>query len=248
MEMFEIPISILAFIITLWITSFFATLMGAKKAAMIWILAAWSIGIGLSMTAVMGLNFIVLDKMITVILTYFIPFVIFSFIYRILNKMDWAAAITTNITAIAVAIIASVIVIISLGKPLDKTIITMASDIGLISDNTSVEIVANEEDYQEAVILRDQDLLSELVISALERQQKRQQQSYREPKLQLISLRGANSAIGYRIRLLKSNGKVLEGLLSNIQGEELIIKQTLQGGVATTPISMNSVKRLEVYR
>ncbi len=247
MEMFEIPFSILAFLITLWITSFFATLMGAKKADTVWVLIAWSVGLLLSIAVVMGLNFIVLDKTITLVLTYFIPFVVFTFVYKILNKMNWAAAITTNITVIAVGVIATVIVIISVGKPLDKTIISLASDIGLLVDNTSIAVVDDEE-YKEEVLLTDQDLLSEKVISALARQQKRQEQAYNAPKFQLISVHRANGAIGYRVRLLRNNGHVLEGLLSTIQGEEFIVKQTLEGGIATTPIAISSVKKLEVYR
>ncbi len=250
MEMFAIPISILAFLITLWITSFFAILMGAKQANMIWVLAAWLIGGILSATVLVGLNlnFLVLDKMTCVLLSYFIPFVIFTFIYKFLNKMDWLAAIVTNITVIALAVITTVIVIITLGKPLDKTIVSLASDLGLVDTTAIATEAVVEEDYQEEAILSDQDLLSDKVILALERQQKQQRQSYSKPKLQFLSLKRANSAIGYKIRLLRNNGKTLEGLLSSIEGEQLIVQQTLHGGIATTPILMSLVKKLEVYR
>ncbi len=249
MEMFEIPFSILAFLITLWITSFFATLMGAKKADTVWVLMAWSVSLLLSIVVLVGLNFIGLDQTITLVLTYFIPFVIFTFVYKVLNKMNWAAAITTNITVISVGVIAMVMVIISVGKPLDKTIISLASDAGLLLDNTSIVTVAEEEEeYEEEVLLTDQDLLSEKVIAALERQKKRREQAYNAPKFQLVSVQRANGAIGYRVRLLRNNGHVLEGLLSTIENEEFIVKQTLQGGVATIPIAISSVKKLEVYR
>ncbi len=249
MEMFEIPFSILAFLITLWITSFFATLMGAKKADTVWVLMAWSVSLLLSIVVLVGLNFIGLDQTITLVLTYFIPFVIFTFVYKVLNKMNWAAAITTNITVISVGVIAMVMVIISVGKPLDKTIISLASDAGLLLDNTSIITVAEEEEeYEEEVLLTDQDLLSEKVIAALERQKKKREQAYNAPKFQLVSVQRANGAIGYRVRLLRNNGHVLEGLLSTIENEEFIVKQTLQGGVATIPIAISSVKKLEVYR
>ena len=251
MEIFTIPISILAFIITLWITSFFATLMGGKKVDMLWISIAWLMGIIVSIAILIGLNFIILDKTLNIVLTYSIPLIIFTLVYRIVNKMDWAAAITTNITAISMGVIATVIVIISLGKPLDRTIITIASDAGLFDASAMNNIATaevNDEDYRDEVLLTDQDLLSQQVIKALERNKKRQQKSYIEPKFQLISLRRANGAIGYKVRLLKNNGKVLEGLLSKIEDEQLIVKQTLQGGIATTPISMRTVKTLEVYR
>jgi hypothetical protein len=251
MEMFTVPISILAFIITLWITSFFATLMGGKKVDMIWISIAWLMGIILSVAILVGLSFIILDKTLNIILTYSIPLIIFTFVYRLVNKMDWAAAVTTNITAISVGVISTVIVIILLGKPLDKTIITIASDVGLMNASAMNNVAVFEvqdENYKEEMVLSDQNLLSPQVINALERNKKRQEQSYIEPKFQLISLRRANGAIGYKVRLSKNNGKVLEGLLSKIEGQQLIVKQTLQGGIATMPISMRMVKTLEVYR
>ena len=251
MEMFTIPISILAFIITLWITSFFATLMGGKKVDMIWISIAWLMGSILSVAILVGLNFIILDKTLSIILTYSTPLVIFTLVYKLVNKMDWAAAITTNITAISVGVISTVIVIISLGKPLDRTIIAIASDTGLVNasamDNVAITEV-EDEDYREEMVLSDQDLLSPQVINALERNKKRQLKSYIEPKFHLINLRRANGAIGYKVRLSKKNGKVLEGLLSKIEGQQLIVKHTLQGGIATMPISMRMVKTLEVYR
>ncbi len=250
MEMFTLPLTLLAFAATLWITSFFARLMSAKKPELVWIFATWLLGIMISIGIVISLNLFIYDKQLLVVLTYLTPLIVLTIIYRLLNKMDWLAAITTNVTALAVGVIAAVIVIISIGKPLDKTIISMACDIGLVEEMKPVESLAEagEEEYEEEVILTDQDLLSPQVIAALEKKKIREKKSYIEPKFQVISIRRANGAIGYKIRLAKKNGKVLEGVLSKIRGGQLIVQQNLYGGVATTPIAMGSVKKLEVYR
>lgn len=249
MEMFALPLSLVAFAATLWITSFFARLMSAKKPELIWIFATWLLGIMISIGVVISLNLFIYDKQLLVVLTYLTPLIVLTIVYRLLNKMDWLAAITTNVTALAVGVIAAVIVIISIGKPLDKTIISMASDIGLVEEMKSSESLAEAdgEEYEE-VILTDQDLLRPQVIAALEKKKIRDKKSYIEPKFQVISIRRANGAIGYKIRLAKKNGKVLEGVLSKIRGGQLIVQQNLYGGVATTPIAMRSVKKLEVYR
>ncbi|MCK5916977.1 MAG: hypothetical protein KAG34_01035 [Cocleimonas sp.] len=250
MEIFTLPLSLVAFASTLWITSFFARLMSAKKPDMVWIFAAWLLGIMFSISIVISLSLFVFDKHILVALTYLTPLVVFTIIYRFLNKMNWLAAITTNITAFSIGVIATVIVIISIGKPLDKTIISLADDIGLIEEMRPVESLedADKEEYKEEATLTDQDLLSPQVIAALEKKKIRDQKSYIEPKFQLISIRRVNGAIGYKIRLSQKNGKVLEGILSKVRGSQLIVEKNLSGGVATTPIAMGSVKRLEVYR
>jgi hypothetical protein len=249
MEIFVLPLSFIAFATTLWITSFFARLMSAKKPDIIWIFAAWLLGAIFSIGIVVSLKFVIFDKQILVVLTYLTPLLVFTIIYRLFNQMNWLAAITINITVLSVGIIAIVIVIISIGKPLDKTIINMVCDVGIIEKIKPIKSLdqADKEDYKEETILTDKDLLAPQVIAALEKQQKRQQKSYIEPKFQTISIRQVNGAIGYKIRLAKKNGKVLEGILSKISNDQLIVKQNLYGGMATTPIAMESVKSLEVY-
>jgi len=246
MEMFTIPLSIITFLVTLWVTSFLAGLMGAKKPEMVWIFMAWIIAIILSAIGIFSLRYLLIDKFILDVLMYLIPFFMFTFVYHSMNKMNWVAAITTTTTAFSVGTIAVVMLIISLGKPLDKTIIHMASYIGF-ADEQFVEKTMSEE-REDSGFFSEQELLNPQVIAALEVQKKRQQQSYKKLTFKAISTQQAKSAIGYKIRLAKENGKVFEGILSNIQRGQLIIEHRLYGGVATTPIALNSVKRLEVYR
>ncbi|RTZ66740.1 MAG: hypothetical protein DSZ29_02355 [Aquificaceae bacterium] len=257
MEMLTLPLSIVAFIATLWVTSFFANLLHAKKPDMAWIALSWLIAVSISIAILLGIKIFIVDKYLEVAVLYFVPLLSFTLAYKIVNKMNWSAAITTNIITISVGAIAIVITIISLGKPLEKTLNEMAVTAGLsdrvIADDTAVStldldnIDESEEEIVD-VVLTDADLLSPKVKAALDKQKKREVKSYKEPKFRLISLRRARGAIGYKIRLLKNNGKVVEGALSRISGGELIVKQNLYGGIATTPIAMNSIKKLEVYR
>lgn len=247
MEMFTIPLSIIAFLATLWITSFLAGLMRAKKPEMVWIFTAWIIAIILSAVGIFSLRYLLIDKLVLDVLMYLIPLFIFTFVYRFMNKMNWMAAITTTTTAFSVGVISVVILIIFLGKPLDKTIINLGSYAGFIDEQVREKTIS-EEIEEESRIFSEQELLSPQVRAALKAQKERQQQSYKQLTFKMISTQQANSAIGYKIRLAKKNGKVFEGILRNIQDRQLIIEHRLYGGVATTPIALNSVKRLEVYR
>jgi len=248
MEMFTIPLSIIIFLITLWVTSFLAGLMRAKKPQMVWIFASWLIATLLSIVGIFALRYLVFDKLIIDILMYLIPLYLFTFVYRFVNKMNWMAAIATTTTAFSVGMIAIVMLIIALGKPLDKTIINIAAYVGF-ADQPFAEKIVSEEEEEETRVFSEQELLNPQVRAALIAQEERQQQRYKQQlTFKIISTQQAKSAIGYKIRLAKTNGKVFEGILSNIQQGQLIIEHRLYGGIATTPIALNSVKKLEVYR
>ena len=255
MEMLTLPLSVAAFAATLWVTSFFARLLHAKKADMAWIALSWLVVLILSIAMLAGIKILAVDKYLEVVGMIFVPFLSFTLAYKIVNKMNWAAAITTNVITVAVGVIAVVLTIISLGKPLERTLTELATTVGLVDelaiDNTEVSELDAVDEMEEEIIdpvLRDADLLGSTVATALKNQEKRASKSYVEPKFRLISVRSARGAVGYKIRLLKNNGKVIEGALSKIRNGELIIKQNLYGGIATTPISINTVKKLEVYR
>ncbi len=253
MEMLTLPLSIAAFGVTLWITSFFATLLSAEKAGLEWIAVSWLIAGAVTAAALFGVNILALDKYLEVAALLFIPLVTFTLTYKLVNKMNWTAAITTNVVAVAVAIIATVSTIIVLGKPLDKTLMEIASSVGLVDKVVAEDIAVSESDdeYEEEVIdpvFKETDLLSPKVATALEQQKKREEKYYKEPKFRVINIRHVNGAVGYKIRLSQNSGKVIEGSLRNVRGGELIIQRNLYGGVATIPIAMNTVKKLEVYR
>ncbi|MCF6206973.1 MAG: hypothetical protein L3J47_08815 [Sulfurovum sp.] len=217
MEMLTIPLSIAAFVATLWITSFFAKQLHAKNAGLEWVALSWLIAGIASVAMLVGIDILALDKYLEVAAMYFLPLVIFTVAYKAVNKMNWAAAVTTNVIAMTVATIAIVLTIVVSGKPLEKTLAGLASTAGLVDkvavDSMDVSTLDREEsddDDIELVSITDADLLSPKVAAALESQKQKEKRSYKEPKFRLISVRNASGAVGYKIRLLQIMGKPTE--------------------------------------
>ena len=71
---------------------------------------------------------------------------------------------------------------------------------------------------------------------------------YKEPKYRVISLNNIRSAVGKNIRIKNTNGTSIIGALKNINANDLVIEQRINGGLATTPISFARIEKLEVYR
>ncbi len=84
--------------------------------------------------------------------------------------------------------------------------------------------------------------------AALREMKKKEKKVYIEPKYRFISVGSIHSVVGKPIRILKRNGKVIAGSLKKINGSEAYIAQRLSSGVATTPISIATIRKLEVYR
>ena len=58
----------------------------------------------------------------------------------------------------------------------------------------------------------------------------------------------ARFAVGKNIRIKNTNGRSITGALKNINANDLIIEQRINGGLAVTPISFAKIEKLEVYR
>ena len=165
MEMLTLPLSLVAFAATLWVTSFFAQQLHAKKADMAGIALSWLIATIASVVMLFGITLLAIDKYLAVAAMYFLPLLSFTLVYKMVNKMNWGAAITTNIIAIAVGVIAVVVTIISSGKPLEKTLTEIATTVGLVDEvvvdnNTAVSEndVGKVEEELVDIILTDADL------------------------------------------------------------------------------------------
>jgi len=91
------------------------------------------------------------------------------------------------------------------------------------------------------------DLLPAATVKELADNKKRATER-RAPKFRVISLNNARSAVGKNIRIKNTNGRSIIGALRNISANDLIIEQRINGGLATTPISMARIQKLEVYR
>ncbi len=84
--------------------------------------------------------------------------------------------------------------------------------------------------------------------AALREIKKREKKVYIEPKYRFISVGSIRSVVGKPIRILKRNGKVIEGSLKKINGSDAYVAQRMSTGVAITPISIAKIRKLEVYR
>lgn len=252
MEILIIPISIVAVAITLWLTSFFAKLMHAKKGDIVWIAVALLLGIALSAGVIIAARLFIYDDLQQKIVMFASPFLIFIILHKLVNGMDWAGAFTTHITALSVGVIAFVVAVIAMGKPIDKTVLELASQAGFYEAPTEVsaDVAATDEleESEEEPTYTEKDLLNPKVAKALERQEKLIQRDYRPARFRVISTSNARGAIGYKVRLSQNTGKIMEGSLTSVDAGQLILKQNLHGGIATTPIAINSINKLEVYR
>lgn len=84
--------------------------------------------------------------------------------------------------------------------------------------------------------------------AALREIKRKEKKVYIEPKYRFISVGSIRSVVGKPIRILKRNGTLIEGSLKKIRGSDAYIARRLSSGVATTPISIAKIRKLEVYR
>lgn len=277
---------IAAFGITLWLVSYIAKMLHAKRPGMGWIFLAWLAGGILAALAVIPISIYAkdIDPNILFISTLVLLFIISSAAYKFINQMGWGGAFTTNIASSVIGIVALVMAIVLSGNSLTDTYNTiniaaqknasmasamaggdfsqeLASD---PSDSTSIsdqllmdnesdnntngednESLANTvEDDDIEPSFKETDLLPKRVVKQIEAKQK----PYVSPKYHVVRIGKLNALVGRSIRIHKSNGKVVAGSLQKIRGSNAVVKQRIHGGVAEIPVSIASIRKLEVYR
>lgn len=116
-------------------------------------------------------------------------------------------------------------------------------------DQEGNEIVANDEelDLDGGIepTFKESDLLPAGTVKELKAKEKK---VYIEPKFRVVSISSIHSAVGKNIRILNNNDTSITGLLRKVNGNNAVIEQRLGGGVATTPVSLAKIRKLEVYR
>jgi len=273
--MYLIASLLVAFIVTLFLLSKIASMLHAKEPGMGRIFLA-SIAGSIAATIVLvplGLFGQGIDPNIMLILSVLIVFIISSMAFKYINIMSWGGAITTNIASIVLSLISLTAAVVLTGGSIDKTISAVNSamqengvmvagmasgDFSSISENTEQategmegenvneemsEEVALEDDYEPT--FKEKDLLPPGTIKELEAKEKK---VYVEPKYHVVSIASIRSAVGKNIRILNKNDKSITGLLKTIRGNDAVVEQRLNGGLATTPISLAKIRKLEVYR
>jgi len=264
--MYLIGSLLLALGLSVFTVSKVAEMLHAKKPSMERILLASLIGSIAAFATIVALGALVknVDPMIMMTLSILAMFVVSTLAFKSINEMSWSGAITTNIANIALVLMTGTAAVVLNGESIDKVIKSVQNTFhtntaiveGLASGNTdtmsitdeasdeaSTEELAEEDDLDP--IFKEVDLLPAATVKELEAKKK---VVYKEPKFRVISLNNARSAMGKNIRIKNSKGKSIIGALKSISNNDLIIEQRINGGLATTPISMARIQKLEVYR
>lgn len=252
---------------TLWLVSYIAKMLLAKRPGMGWILLAWITGSVLAAIAIIPLSMFGsgIDPQIMFIATLILSFIISSAAYKYINQMGWGGAFTTNIASSVIALVAIVMAVVLSGNSLKETFnsVNMAAqenislsdgfantdqsadldDGSALSDDTNTDEVASVDDDLEP-IFKEVDLLPKGAIKELQAKKK----PYISPKYHIVQIGRINSLVGRSIRIRKSNGRVVAGSLQKIRGNNAVVKQRIHGGEAVIPVSIASIRKLEVYR
>jgi len=266
--MYLIGSLLLALGLSVFVVSKVAEMLQAKKPAMERILLASLIGSIAAFATILALSALVknVDPMIMMIVSILAMFIVSTLAFKSINEMSWSGAITTNIANIALVLITGTAAVVLNGESVDKTIKSVQKIFntntaiveGLASGNTDtmsiIDEASKQADNEELVdddnldpTFKEVDLLPAATVKELADNKKRATER-RAPKFRVISLNNARSAVGKNIRIKNTNGRSIIGALRNISANDLIIEQRINGGLATTPISMARIQKLEVYR
>ena len=258
MEMLTFPILIVTFLITLWLTSHIAKQLYARQPGMPWVFTAWLVGIIFSFASLILLDVLALEPMLTVILQIAMPVFFSTLAFVLFTQVSWGGALTTNIAGVFIGLILSVVALVVLGLPLDKTF----SAAKVLLHNGKAEItslvtgkpadlivtespVIEEDDIELEAVYTSRDFLPEETQKALAKQD---EVVLKTAKYHDINVFNARRAVGKLVRASWKDGRVSSGKLESVQGGDLIVTLRRKEGLAQVPIAMSKLKKLEVYR
>ncbi|MGK0273082.1 MAG: hypothetical protein ACI88H_003759 [Cocleimonas sp.] len=262
--MYLIGSLLLALGITVFAVSKIAEMLHAKKPGMERVLLASLIGSIAAFVTLVALGALVkdVDPTIMMILSVLAMFLVSTLAFRSINQMSWSGAITTNIANIALVLMTGTAAVVLNGESLNETIKSVQNTFNtntaivenIASGNTdAISTIGNTSKEDTELVENDDieptfkeiDLLPAATVKELEA---KKNVVFKAPKYQVISLSNIRSAMGKNIRIKNTNGRSIMGALKNIDSNNLIIEQRINGGLATTPISMAKIQKLEVYR
>jgi len=259
MEMLTFPILIVTFLLTLWLTSHIARQLHAPHWKMPVIFIAWILGVLFSFLSLVLLDVIVLEQPITLALQITLPLLFSTLIFVLFTRLSWMSAFTTNIAGLFIGLILSVVAIVVLGMPVDRTFAAG----NVLFHNAKAEVLAvitgdapqlksldsfeqsNEIEEELEPTYSTRDFLTPEAKAALDRADKK---VYTAPQYRSMSIYNARRAVGMRVRASWKDGTVSTGKLEAVQGGDLIVSLRREEGIAQVPIAMSSLKKLEVFR
>lgn len=273
--------------ITLWLISYIAKMLSAKRPGLGWIILAWITGGILSTLLIIPIGIFAndIDPTILFIVTLGLSFIISSAAYKYINQMGWGGAFTTNIASYVIGLVTFVVAIIISGNSLKQTFNTItiaaqknatmagslathdisqdillhqqkSNETGKNSENVDSQLVSDENANNNSDIdkegtgeylepeFKEEDLLPKKLV----RQNQAKEKPYVSPKYHVVRIDRINSLLGREIRIKKRNGNVVAGSLQKIRGNDVVVKQRIHGGEATIPVSLATIRKLEVYR
>jgi len=256
MEMLTFPVLIVSILVTLWLTSHIAKQLHARHWKMPVIFACWVIGFIFSIASLILLDVLTLEPLLKLGLQIGLPIFCTTLAYVLLTQLGVASALTTNVAGVFIGLILSVVVIVTLGMPIDKTFSSASSIFhtskaqltSMITGKEVVVLAAVEEVPEEEVVEKlytTNDFLAPEAQAALERQKNK---VYTDPHYRDMNIFNARRAIGMRVRVSWKDGKTAAGKLDAVQGGDLIVTLRRKEGAAQVPIAMSRLKKLEVYR
>lgn len=119
---------IAAAVITFYLVGRITKMLHAKRHGPVWVFVASLVGLGLSSLALVPLGMYVkgLQPIEMFIITLGLVFVIMSIAFKYINKMNWSAAITTNVANIVIGLITVVAAIVLNGESLEDSFRTVS--------------------------------------------------------------------------------------------------------------------------
>lgn len=257
MEMLTFPILIVSVLITLWLTSHIAKQLHARHWSMPVIFGCWVVGAIFSIASLILLDVLTLEPMLKLGLQIGLPVFFTTLAYVLFTQLGVASAFTTNVAGVFMGLILSVVTIVALGLPVERTF----SSVNTIFSSTKAQLssmitgkevalpVADVEEEIEEEVMEKQyttnDFLTPKAQAALERKKNR---VYTDPHYRDMSIFNARRAIGMRVRVSWKDGKTAAGKLDAVQGGDLIVTLRRKEGAAQVPIAMSRLRKLEVYR
>lgn len=257
MEMPTFTILIVTFLITLWLTSHIAKQLHARHWKMPFILGAWAVGLVFTIASLILLDVLALEPALSLGLKIALPIFFTTLSYILFTQLGLVSAFTTNVAGMFIGLILSVVAIVFLGLPVEKTfasanLLFLNSKAQLASLVTGKEVVivipnklAVEPVEEEEPQYTTNDFLPPESQAALE---KIKNTVYTDPRYHDMSIFNARRVIGMRVRVSWKDGKMAAGKLDAVQGGDLIVTLRRKEGAAQVPISMSKLKKLEVYR
>lgn len=258
MEMLTFPILIVTFLLTLWLTSHIARQLHARSWKMPSVFAAWVVGLIFTFSSLVLIDVLGLEQPLRLAAQIILPIFFSTLAFVLFTRLGPGSAFTVNIAGLFIGLILSVVAIVVLGLPLDKTMLagqvmldkTKASVISMITGkevkvSPLVSTVVPEVEEEPEPMYTTKDFLPD---SARESLEKAEKIVYTEPHFRNMSIFNARRAVGMRIRASWKNGTVSTGKLEAVQGGDLIVSLRRKEGVAQVPVAMSSLKKLEVFR